>query len=597
MTIHKYFPYDTPRPVQTQILDVVEKWLRNEPGYNKKYLILEAPTGTGKTGIAITSALFQQYLSGLNKEPSLEIDGLEKNKTKTAFIATVNKFLQDAYKSEFGELLADLRGKSNYPCAVNPKFDCSNAPCQKKNPPKEYQDCKLFCHYKRAIKEAQHSEFVSLNFAALLAFLNYTNVFSNRDMLIVDEAHALIDNLTNSYSTSVSQKELTDSLTMAPLIPNFNDVEEYIGFFESLVEKFRKEAAQEAEKLGDDDDRVKELHGKADKIHDFLTHRLLVSDRSNKFLHHAFEFNSIKESVKEHYGLDLDLNSMDDLVQLSKEHPQIIKITKNYVIEKEYEEDKKTRRKTFKIKKVSMKPVILTKIFKDKIGKFANKVLLMSATILDFTTYTQVLGLKSKDCYILQAPSTFPLQNRPIYYHLSVGNLNKDNLQDRLPEIGKRIQALMAHYSDKKGIIHTHTYKIAQFLEGWLKDHRILFPTNADQRVKAFEEHKNSEEPTILMSPSMTEGVDLKDDLCRLQILVKLPYPYLGDEVLKKRKDLYPRYIDMLIAITLVQTVGRAIRNETDYAHTFLMDDNISQWVQRNKDILPKYFVDAFTMV
>ena len=44
--------------------------------------------------------------------------------------------------------------------------------------------------------------------------------------------------------------------------------------------------------------------------------------------------------------------------------------------------------------------------------------------------------------------------------------------------------------------------------------------------------------PSIMISPSMTEGVHLKSDLGLFAIIAKLAFPYLGDEWIKKRLEL-----------------------------------------------------------
>ena len=54
-------------------------------------------------------------------------------------------------------------------------------------------------------------------------------------------------------------------------------------------------------------------------------------------------------------------------------------------------------------------------------------------------------------------------------------------------------------------------------------------------RMKMYEEHLVSKDPTILVSPSLMEGIDLVDDLSRFQIIVKVPYASLGDKHVKKK--------------------------------------------------------------
>jgi ATP-dependent DNA helicase DinG len=54
--------------------------------------------------------------------------------------------------------------------------------------------------------------------------------------------------------------------------------------------------------------------------------------------------------------------------------------------------------------------------------------------------------------------------------------------------------------------------------------------TNSEiQRDEVIAEHVNSTKPNVLISPSLYTGLDLKDDLSRFQIIVKVPYPDLGE--------------------------------------------------------------------
>ena len=87
---------------------------------------------------------------------------------------------------------------------------------------------------------------------------------------------------------------------------------------------------------------------------------------------------------------------------------------------------------------------------------------------------------------------------------------------------------------NEKGIIHCHSYKVASYIKNNIRNSRILIH-GSDNRDTILEKHKKSRKPTVLISPSMTEGVDLKGELSRFQIICKVPYPYLGDKLIKKR--------------------------------------------------------------
>ena len=71
--------------------------------------------------------------------------------------------------------------------------------------------------------------------------------------------------------------------------------------------------------------------------------------------------------------------------------------------------------------------------------------------------------------------------------------------------------------------------------------------------------HIHGKQPTVLLSPSMSEGVDLKGDASRFQILCKVPYPYLGDKLVKKRMYKWKWWYPLQTAKTIVQSVGRMV--------------------------------------
>jgi Rad3-related DNA helicase len=104
--------------------------------------------------------------------------------------------------------------------------------------------------------------------------------------------------------------------------------------------------------------------------------------------------------------------------------------------------------------------------------------------------------------------------------------------------------------------------------------------------------HENSEN-TVLLSPSMTEGVDLKDTLSRFQIFAKVPYPNYGDPVIQKRMEFYPNYYNMLTGLTLAQAYGRSTRSKDDWSHSFILDKVFVGFMQKNINIMPKWFTEA----
>ena len=162
----------------------------------------------------------------------------------------------------------------------------------------------------------------------------------------------------------------------------------------------------------------------------------------------------------------------------------------------------------------------------------------MSASILDVDTFCRNIGLDPQKDRIkfISVDSDFPAENRPIY-PVNIIYLNKDSLQveNVKQALAKAVDRIMDEYADSKGIIHTTSYAQLDFIEKYLsrRNKRRLIPTVStsaieysgnSHRTQIIAEHFASTKPTVLISPSLHTGLDLKDDYARFQILVKLPF-------------------------------------------------------------------------
>jgi hypothetical protein len=67
---------------------------------------------------------------------------------------------------------------------------------------------------------------------------------------------------------------------------------------------------------------------------------------------------------------------------------------------------------------------------------------------------------------------------------------------------------------------------------------RLLVTDSEIQRDEVIAQHVNSTKPTVLTSPSLHTGLDLKDDLSRFQIITKVPYPDIGDRWINEKRKI-----------------------------------------------------------
>ena len=99
-----------------------------------------------------------------------------------------------------------------------------------------------------------------------------------------------------------------------------------------------------------------------------------------------------------------------------------------------------------------------------------------------------------------------------------------------------------------------------------------------------------------MLAPSMSRGIDLPDDLCRVQIIAKCPFPALGDKQIASRLHLPGGQLWYTVKTIrdMVQMTGRAVRHDNDWAVTYIMDVNFgknlwSKW----KRLFPAWWAES----
>ena len=158
-------PFPSWRDIQ---LEVMEQCLQS----NKRFLVLDCPTGVGKSGIAV----------GLHHL-------LKANRT---IITTSTKVLQSQYNKIFG--IPTMWGRGNYVCAKMPEVMADEGPCII-DKGCDKQEKWSVCHYYRAKNQATKSPLVILNNSYFLHEANFVGSFSGADLLIFDEGHLLESSL------------------------------------------------------------------------------------------------------------------------------------------------------------------------------------------------------------------------------------------------------------------------------------------------------------------------------------------------------------------------------------------------------------------
>ena len=173
-----------------------------------------------------------------------------------------------------------------------------------------------------------------------------------------------------------------------------------------------------------------------------------------------------------------------------------------------------------------------------------------------------------------------------------------DNTLGRSKMLSKVMEILEMH-KDDSGIIHTGNFAIAR----WLVENIELSapqkvfhhnPESGDDRGKIIDAFQNYKHPAVLISPSITEGLDLKDDLARFAIIAKVPFGFLGDQWIKKRMEMSKEWYQRRALIDIIQGAGRVVRSEDDWGNTYILDESFRYLFQQGHDSVPGWWKDAY---
>ena len=565
MKLINYFPLKKIRNNQEKILHEIEEAIKS----NIKYIFLEAPTGFGKSPIAITLASF----------------------LGSSHICTSTKDLQNQYSKDFN-FIKEAKGKRNFPCILKENEGihetCEYGPCQKnkdfdclyktrlpdykinglgtkfehidigqfeklkyikKNNQQmrfesfEWEPCKYF-HQKWISTKASHAIY---NYKYFLSDLYFSNIISKRELLVFDEVHNIESEVSDFKSFIINSDNITRLFPKLQL-PNRKEeeIETWIEFCEDYKETL------------------------LDFMEDF------EYAMENNFLKEPFTEKNLIDCINREKNLEFVLTD--------------IKTNKNNWLVTNIERKSKDL-----IRKITLTPLDISYYFKE-ILEVSNYGLFMSATILNKEYLCKLTGLsQDKIKFIRVKHSDFPKENRPIYL-MNIAWLNSGNILDNLPIIAKTVNNIMSIHKNEKGIIHTTSYLQLEYIKNNLNREnlqRLIESGPTTDRIETLQRHSRNTKPTVLISPSFYQGLDLKDDLSRFQIIIKIPYPDLSDKkvVALRKKDMNWYLWNTIVRLT--QTYGRSIRSREDYASTYILDSNINYLLRNVNDMFPSWFIEA----
>lgn len=304
--------------------------------------------------------------------------------------------------------------------------------------------------------------------------------------------------------------------------------------------------------------------------------------------------NSYSQTIKSMRESNSDLEKMGII---EDKHDRIkTGLGEIYANKKNFVTSKPEIDKNGEFQSVSIQPLYVSK-YVDQY--FQNSIQLFMSATIDKASFCENLGFESDSVAFVDAPrSPFRLENRQIVFE-NIARLNyKSTIQDR-NKAYSRIDAILTENKAYRGLILTSSksrcFDILNNLSPENKQ-RVIIWHSTDSNKKSIEElidEHSSKENSVLLSSSLWEGIDLKDDLSRFQIIEKTPYADLSDKRVAIKMKMIPMWYQTQTMMKLLQGFGRSIRNENDWAKTYVIDSTAHDLLNRVYDRIPKAYHDV----
>jgi len=549
-----------PRRTQAEIMSRIDDALSS----GHRHIILCAPTGVGKSHVAMAFA----------------------RAMGTSHTLTAQKILQDQYTADFAWALP-LKGKSNFPCvvlcdkaAVDPSsgwdasVSCSRASCswtEKDHGRKKTVTCEhkpmpaqysvegrgteaesvrplaegKACHYYDQKYRALNASHTVFNYAAYFLTRKYPPSGAadmlRRKCIVADEAHEIEDQLIDMVGMDIYRSHLSDvNLSMSSYATD--DIDGIKRMVEAAADAYHREVRD-----------LEDAHGGSMAP--------AVAERVARFRRRRDDLDAIFHEID--------------------------RAPENMVVQRGEGGG------------VSLKPL--------EVGAHAQRYfdapcqLYMSATV-HRDVFCSTMGLEASECAFIEIErSPFPPQSREVRF-ADVRRLSARSSEDDYAAVYSEAARILAAHAGEKGLVLTSRKDQCDALAAHVRSEageaaaarlKIVHNDTGEERERTLAAHARDGGPSVLVSPSLWYGVDLKGDLSRFQVIIKAPYLSLGDRRTRakmERSDAWYKYASLT---KLLQGMGRSVRDSDDHAVTYVLDAGARSLIGAMRKYVPSSYRDV----
>ena len=582
----------------------------------KRYVICELPTGSGKSVIGYMLHYCYKQCFDVFYEPSFHTN---------SYFLTSSKMLQNQIENDFDRFniageFEMLKGTVNYECVfwkvqqkegeknleklgmmgvINTEKEKQTTESEKVMFDKRFclgmtakRRKELICHdecpYFQQRLKTSAAPCAVLNYAYFLNVLrsDFNPFFSKRYLTIADEAHLIPDIVCNLFSFEVT-KSLTAKMfkfcmslkneyftpnpvtkLCPPLAENESEEENCRNCItENVDDHLRWLMNFFGRKIRVIDDFIEYF----DRVKKCLNNLRFLAENGNKSFRtlHNISIGKLIESVD---NLEEKIYDIKELAT----RPEDVYIMSELVFNTDYY-------------KHLCRDMSETNMVKRNFVSKLNHALFMSATLGNTEEYASLLGLEKDTYTTYRLSSVFDFTKSPIFL-CNVGWLNYKNFNNNIDKVlDACINVCEKMHPNDNGIIHTSTFKIANMLREKLiacgsnvNFDRYLFYKTPEEKDACVEKMKrdaaDGRTGSVVVGPSLYEGLDLRHNEGRFNILVKVPYPGIDDYV-RAKMERVPFWYSRVTLEKVVQAIGRTNRAPDDWSVTYLLDSSFEKQI------------------
>lgn len=505
-------------------------------------LVLDAPTGTGKSLIAMWSSYILKEMGN------------------TGYLVTSDLALQDQYESDIHRLglrWPSIRGVDNYECAVN-GLPFSLGDCKLKGMGYEQAEklsCFSQCEYLQNRKRAIEQPVALFNYSYWLIQRNYVEdrmslegkevPFKTRDFVFFDEAHKVDEIVQNHFSPRVDMS-VVDRFSVANRFIERNDIGTQVATVSNI-----KAIVHRLMTVREKRDLFKEMQNFRGVAKIYRKAATVAKGVSAK----RFKNREVPRDWQ------TAMTTFDRLKDVYCKFDDYVDLIETVGLDAMVIDQGEDEAKFMCVEEQAM----IQRYLHQKSGF---KVF-MSATIGDPRAYAKIMGIKN--ARFIRMDNSFNYDKSPVVF-VNRHKLSMREKETSLPKVVQIMDQILDKHKGQRGIIHSGSYAFSKFImENSKHSKRIIDYSDSKAKKEALRNFKESDDK-ILIGPSILEGLDLKDDVSRFQIFFKVPYPSLGDPLIKAKTSHSNEWYDWKTGISIMQGVGRSVRSEEDWAITYVLD-------------------------